>query len=52
VVYVGGSSLMTMVSQTMKERFPQAAHSFSNVFTAVADGLAITARDMKVTQIG
>jgi hypothetical chaperone protein len=44
VVYVGGSSLMSMVSQTMKEQFPLAAHSFSNVFTAVADGLAIAAR--------
>ena len=43
VVYVGGSSLMSMVSQTMKEQFPQAAHSFSDVFTAVADGLAIAA---------
>ncbi len=43
VVYVGGSSLMSMVSQTMKEQFPQAAHSFSEVFTAVADGLAIAA---------
>ena len=43
VVYVGGSSLMSMVSQTMKEQFPQAAHAFSDVFTAVADGLAIAA---------
>ena len=43
VVYVGGSSLMSMVSQTMKEQFPQAAHSFSDVFTAVADGLSIAA---------
>ena len=45
VVYVGGSSLMSMVSQTMTEQFPQAVHSFSDVFTAVADGLAIAARD-------
>lgn len=45
VVYVGGSSLMSMVSQTMKEQFPHAVHSFSEVFTAVADGLAIAARD-------
>ena len=43
VVYVGGSSLMSMVSQTMKEQFPQADHSFSDVFTPVADGLAIAA---------
>jgi hypothetical chaperone protein len=45
VVYVGGSSLMSIVSQTMKEQFPQAVHSFSDVFTAVADGLAIAAQD-------
>jgi hypothetical chaperone protein len=45
VVYVGGSSLMSLVSQTMKDVFPQAAHSFSEVFTAVADGLAIAAGD-------
>ena len=45
VVYVGGSSLMAMVSQTMKKQFPQAVHSYSEVFTAVADGLAIAARD-------
>lgn len=44
VVYVGGSSLMSMVSRTMKDQFPKAAHSFSEVFTAVADGLAIAAR--------
>ncbi|WP_103258234.1 Hsp70 family protein [Tabrizicola aquatica] len=45
VVYVGGSSLMAMVSRTMKDQFPKAAHSFSEVFTAVADGLAIAAHD-------
>ncbi|MBL4769004.1 MAG: Hsp70 family protein [Rhodobacteraceae bacterium] len=41
VIYVGGSSLMSMVSETMKEQFPNARHSFTEVFTAVADGLAI-----------
>ena len=41
VIYVGGSSLMPMVSETMKEQFCNAQHSFSEVFTAVADGLAI-----------
>ena len=45
VVYVGGSSLMSLVSQTMRDVFPKAAHSFSEVFTAVADGLAIAACD-------
>ena len=43
VIYVGGSSLMSMVPDTMKAVFPAAEHSFSNVFTAVTDGLAIAA---------
>lgn len=50
VVYVGGSSLMAMVSHTMKKQFPQAVHSFSEVFTAVADGLAIAAADMSAPE--
>jgi hypothetical chaperone protein len=41
VIYVGGSSLLTLVSDTMKTQFPAAEHSFSEVFTAVTDGLAI-----------
>ncbi|MFZ0100273.1 MAG: Hsp70 family protein [Gemmobacter sp.] len=51
VVYVGGSSLMSMVSQTMKAQFPQAVHAFNDVFTAVADGLAIAARDKRSIQL-
>lgn len=51
VVYVGGSSLMSLVSQTMKTEFPQAGHSFSEVFTAVADGLAIAAGDNRPIQL-
>lgn len=43
VVYVGGSSLMSMVSDVMKLQFPTAEHSFSEVFTAVTDGLAMAA---------
>lgn len=43
VVYVGGSSLMSMVSDRMRAEFPAARHSFAEVFTAVADGLAIAA---------
>ncbi|MEP4194754.1 MAG: Hsp70 family protein [Aliishimia sp.] len=43
VVYVGGSSLMSVVSDTMKAQFPDAQHSFSEVFTAVTDGLALAA---------
>ena len=43
VIYVGGSSLMAMVSAAMRAEFPAARHSFSEVFTAVADGLAIAA---------
>jgi hypothetical chaperone protein len=41
VIYVGGSSLMSMVSDTMKAYFPVAQHSFTEVFTAVTDGLTI-----------
>jgi len=41
VIYVGGSSLMPMVQNTMRAQFPDAVHSFTEVFTAVADGLAI-----------
>ncbi|RVV97597.1 Hsp70 family protein [Mesobaculum littorinae] len=41
VIYVGGSSLMTMVSDTMTAALPRARHEFSEVFTAVAHGLAI-----------
>ncbi len=43
VIYVGGSSLMSAVSDAMKAEFTGAQHSFSNVFTAVADGLALAA---------
>lgn len=43
VIYVGGSSLMSLVPDAMKGLFPKADHSFTEVFTAVADGLAIAA---------
>ncbi|WP_171187440.1 Hsp70 family protein [Ruegeria sp. HKCCC2117] len=43
VVYVGGSSLMAIVPETMRRVFPDAEHSFASVFTAVAEGLAIMA---------
>ena len=41
VIYVGGSSLMSMISETMRAQFPSARHSFTEVFTAVTDGLAL-----------
>ena len=44
VVYVGGSSLMSFIPDTMRGLFPDAEHSFSEVFTAVADGLALSAK--------
>ncbi|WP_371808470.1 Hsp70 family protein [Ruegeria sp. HKCCC1038] len=43
IVYVGGSSLMSTVTASMKSVFPDAEHRFSEVFTAVADGLSIAA---------
>ncbi len=41
LIYVGGSSLMTIVSDTMVALFPNATHSFNEVFAAVTNGLAI-----------
>lgn len=47
VVFVGGSSLLRIVSGTMAAMFPQAALEQAEAFTAVADGLAIAAsRDL------
>lgn len=43
VVYVGGSSLMTSVSDAIKNVFPHAAQEQTSAFTAVADGLAMAA---------
>ncbi len=43
VIYVGGSSLMTLVSDTMADLLPDAEHTFTEVFTAVTDGLALAA---------
>ncbi|WP_415922218.1 Hsp70 family protein [Tateyamaria sp. SN6-1] len=43
VIYVGGSSLMTLVTDVVRATCPNAQHSFADVFTAVADGLAIAA---------
>lgn len=39
---------MSLISQTMKAQFPLAIHSFSEVFTAVAYGLAIGASDVRL----
>ena len=46
VVYVGGSSLMSTVSGTLRTTFPTAQHTISEVFTAVTDGLSIAANRM------
>ncbi len=43
VVYVGGSSLMSSVSDAITTVFPHAAQERTSAFTAVADGLAIAA---------
>lgn len=50
VIYVGGSSLMSMVSDVMKAQFPDARHSFANVFTAVTDGLAIASAKRQIAK--
>ena len=43
VVYVGGSSLLSIVSDAVAAELPDAQPSYNEVFTAVADGLAIAA---------
>lgn len=46
VIYVGGSSLMKLVTEAMQAQFPNAEHRFSEVFTAVTDGLALASADL------
>ena len=41
VIFVGGSSLMGVVIQTVQNIFPQAKLQHSDAFTAIIDGLAI-----------
>jgi len=43
IVFVGGSSLTTAVTTALKQAFPDAECVFSEVFTAVTNGLAIAA---------
>lgn len=43
VIFVGGSSLMRVVRDVVSDVLPDAAQETSEVFTAVADGLAIAA---------
>lgn len=44
VVYVGGSSLMGMVSREIGALCPQARHEYGEAFTAVVDGLALASQ--------
>ena len=43
IVFVGGSSLLSVVSTAIAQAFPKSKLIYSEVFTAVADGLALTA---------
>ena len=45
VIFVGGSSLVQVIDQLMRASFPAARFEYSEVFTAVVDGLAIAAGD-------
>lgn len=45
VIFVGGSSLMIDIQSAMKTAFPDAQFEHSDAFTAVVDGLAISAQD-------
>ncbi|MGJ8582950.1 MAG: Hsp70 family protein [Marinosulfonomonas sp.] len=47
VVFVGGSSLMQVVEQAMAAQFPAATLEYTEAFTAVVDGLAISAAGEK-----
>ena len=41
VVFVGGSSLIGVLDRLMRVRFQNAGFEYSEVFTAVVDGLAL-----------
>jgi hypothetical chaperone protein len=41
VVFVGGSSLMSVVDEGMRAMFPQAEFLYSEAFTGIIDGLAL-----------
>lgn len=41
VIFVGGSSLMSMIEAAIAPNFPNAELKYSNAFTAIIDGLAI-----------
>lgn len=43
IVFVGGSSLTSAVTMALRQAFPEAEYVFSEVFTAVTNGLAIAA---------
>lgn len=43
IIFVGGSSLTTAITTALQEEFPAAESVFSEVFTAVTNGLAIAA---------
>lgn len=45
MVFVGGSSLMNTVRHRLTQLFPQAQVQDGNAFTAIADGLALAAKD-------
>ncbi|MBM7069381.1 Hsp70 family protein [Actibacterium sp. 188UL27-1] len=42
VIFVGGSSLMSIVETRIARQFPNATLNYANAFTAVIDGLAIS----------
>ena len=46
VVFVGGSSLMQIVENTMRQMFAQAVFDRAEAFTAVASGLALATADL------
>ena len=47
IVFVGGSSLMAVIEDTMVRLFPHATLERTEAFTAVAAGLAIAASKLR-----
>lgn len=49
IIFVGGSSLMKMVEAAVAPEFANARLHYSDAFTAIVDGLSISAEEMSVT---
>lgn len=48
VIFVGGSSLMSVVENAMAEVFPSATLKYADAFTAIVDGLALSSTRINI----